>query len=202
MPVVPKPLGRRERNKQAKLERITAAAGELFAEHGVDEVTTQQVADAADVGTGTLFLYARTKGELLLLVQNAHYADALEQGCTSAASVGSSDVLDALLALVTPIVECNRVQVDNGRTYLREMVFGDPTEPHHAEALSIVAQTERAVAGILSDRAQVAAAEASALARVVSAIMLLEMGASVNAGLSVRELLASIRTQVAAILPS
>ena len=36
-------LGRRERNKQEKLERITAAARELFAEYGVDEVTTQQL---------------------------------------------------------------------------------------------------------------------------------------------------------------
>ena len=31
--------GRRERNKQQKLERITAAATELFDRHGIDEVT-------------------------------------------------------------------------------------------------------------------------------------------------------------------
>ena len=74
------PVGRRERNKQAKLERITAAARELFAEHGVDDVTTQQIAEKADIGTGTLFLYAKTKGELLLLVQNSGYVDALEEG--------------------------------------------------------------------------------------------------------------------------
>jgi AcrR family transcriptional regulator len=36
-----RPLGRRERNKLDKLARITAAAGELFAERGVDDVTTQ-----------------------------------------------------------------------------------------------------------------------------------------------------------------
>ncbi len=77
-------LGRRERNKQQKLERITAAASELFAEHGIDDVTTQQIAERADVGTGTLFLYAKTKGELLLLVQNAHYAVALEKGIAAA----------------------------------------------------------------------------------------------------------------------
>ena len=38
----------------------------------------------ADIGTGTLFLYAKTKGELLLLVQNAGYADALLRGQTGA----------------------------------------------------------------------------------------------------------------------
>ena len=71
MPVTTTPAGRRERNKQEKLDRITAAASELFAERGVDEVTTQEIADKADIGTGTLFLYAKTKGELLLLVQNS-----------------------------------------------------------------------------------------------------------------------------------
>ena len=52
MSLASQPVGRRERNKQDKLDRITAAAGELFAEHGVDEVTTQQIADKADIGTG------------------------------------------------------------------------------------------------------------------------------------------------------
>ena len=75
MSIASEPVGRRERNKQAKLDRIIAAAAELFAERGVEEVTTQQIADRADIGTGTLFLYAKTKGELLLLVQNNHYAD-------------------------------------------------------------------------------------------------------------------------------
>src|ERR1041385_3401040 len=134
------PGGRRERNKQDKLDRIVAAASELFAVHGVDEVTTQQIADKADIGTGTLFLYAKTKGELLLLVQNAHYAEALQWGRADAETI--PDILDAILAIVRPIVECNRVQIDNGRTYLREMVFGDPAEPRHREALAIVAQTE------------------------------------------------------------
>lgn len=60
----PQPVGRREWNKQQKVDRITAAAREFFAEHGVDNVTTQQIADQADIGAGTLFLYAKTKGEL------------------------------------------------------------------------------------------------------------------------------------------
>lgn len=199
MSVATPPLGRRERQKQAKLERITAAASQLFAEHGVDEVTTQQIADAADIGTGTLFLYAKTKGELLLLVQNAHYADALVRGRGAAAR--ESTALDAVLALLAPVVVCNRVQVDNGRTYLREMVFGDPAEPHHAEALAIVAQTEEATAGLLAHHLGLDLAQAATSARVISAILFLTMASSEHVDTSVDVIVAVIRTQVAAILP-
>lgn len=199
MPTAPQSLGRRERNKQAKLERITAAASALFAEHGVDDVTTQQIAEAADIGAGTLFLYAKTKGELLLLVQNTLYVEALERGHAAASATAS--LPEAVLALITPIVECNRTQIDNGRTYLREMVFGDPTEPHHAEALSIVARTDEAMAAILTKHSSVDEPQALELARVISAIMFVTMAASVNAGSSTEEILSSIRSQIAVILP-
>ena len=199
MPIASPPLGRRERNKQAKLERITVAAGALFAEHGVDDVTTQQIADAADIGTGTLFLYAKTKGELLLLVQNAHYAAALERGRADAAE--KSTALEAIVALVAPIVACNRVQIDNGRTYLREMVFGDSAEPNHAEALAIVAQTEDATADILAQHSELARPQALTLARVVSAIMFLAMASGEHQGSDVDGILTDVRAQLAAILP-
>jgi AcrR family transcriptional regulator len=199
MPVTSQPIGRRERNKQQKLDRITAAASELFAEHGVEEVTTQQIADKADIGTGTLFLYAKTKGELLLLVQNAHYAEALERGRADAETI--PDALDAVMALVRPIVECNRTQVDNGRTYLREMVFGDPTEPHHSEALSIVAQTEEAIAAVLGSDGLAGAGDAATTARIVSAIMFVSMAASVNAASSTDAIVQDIRTQTTLLVP-
>ncbi|KUO02338.1 TetR family transcriptional regulator [Streptomyces resistomycificus] len=199
MPVASRPVGRRERNKQEKLDRIVAAASELFAEHGVVEVTTQQIADQADIGTGTLFLYAKTKGELLLLVQNAKYVEALEQGRADAEAVPG--VLDAVLAIVRPIVECNRIQIDNGRTYLREMVFGDPEEPRHGAALAIVAQTEEAVAAVLRRDDRVAEGDAATLAHIVSAVMVLSMAASVNLALSVEEIVQVIRRQVDVLLP-
>ncbi|MGO4807151.1 TetR/AcrR family transcriptional regulator [Arthrobacter sp. 2MCAF15] len=198
MSLASQPVGRRERNKQQKLDRIKAAASELLADHGIEDVTTQQIADKADIGTGTLFLYAKTKGELLLLVQNAHYAEALQLGRADAET--TPDVLDAVLAIVRPIVECNRVQVDNGRTYLREMVFGDPTEPRHAEALSIVAQTEEAIATVLGRHALVSAGDAATTAHVVTAVMFLSMAASVNAALSIDEIVQDIRTQVGVLL--
>ena len=198
MPVASQPVGRRERNKLQKLDRIMTAARDLFAEHGVDEVTTQQIADKADIGTGTLFLYAKTKGELLLLVQNSLYVEALERGRADAE--GISDVLDAVLAIVLPIVECNRTQIDNGRTYLREMVFGDAEEPRHSEALAIAAQTEEAIAAVLRRDERVGEGDAATLAHIVSAIMFLSMAASVNIDSSVDEIVQDIRGQVGVLL--
>lgn len=194
-----RPMGRRERNKLDKLERITAAAGELFAERGVDDVTTQEIADRADIGTGTLFLYAKTKGELLLLVQNSMYEAALEEGRAAAAE--AADALDGVLAVLRPVVACNRKQIENGRTYLREMVFGDPREPRHAEALTLTLQTQELVAGVIEQKTAATADTASTLAQVISAIMFTTMAASINVTLSVDELVDQVQAQVSAVLP-
>ena len=199
MPLATPPVGRRERNKQVKLERITAAARELFAEHGVDDVTTQQIAEKADIGTGTLFLYAKTKGELLLLVQNSGYADALEEGKAAAERI--ADALDAVMAIVRPVVECNRIQIDNGRTYLREIVFGDPEEPHHRDALTLSIQTEDAIATVLRRDDRIGPRDAATLAHIVSAIMFLSMAATTNIALTVDDILLEIRDQVRVLLP-
>lgn len=199
MPSASPSPGRRERNKQQKLARITAAARELFDEHGVDEVTTQQIADKADIGAGTLFLYAKTKGELFLLVQSSGYADALARG--RAAAEKTTDALGAVMAIVRPIVECNRKQIDNGRTYLREIVFGDPAEPHHRDALELTLQTEKAIAEILQRDERIGADDAMTRARIVSAIMFLSMAATLNVGLPVDEMVHEIEGQVSALLP-
>jgi AcrR family transcriptional regulator len=198
MAIDTQPVGRRERNKQDKLQRITAAARELFTQHGVDDVTTQQIADRADIGTGTLFLYAKNKGELLLLVQNSSYVDALAKG--RAAAEGIADPLDAVIAIVRAVVECNRVQIDNGRTYLREIVFGDPEEPHHREALALTVQTEEAVARVLERDGRTSAEHAATLAHVVSAIMFVSMAATVNIALTVDEIVDDIRRQIRVLL--
>lgn len=198
MPAAAQRAGRRERNKQEKLDRITAAARELFAEHGVDEVTTQQIADKADIGTGTLFLYAKNKGELLLLVQNSTYAEALIEGKTAAENF--PDILEAVMAIIRPVVECNRTQIDNGRTYLREMVFGDPDEPHHNEALSLTVQTEEAMAAVLTRDPRTGPGTAAILAHIISAIMFISMAATININRTVDDILREIRDQVQVLL--
>jgi AcrR family transcriptional regulator len=198
MPPRPQPVGRRERNKQDKLERIIAAASELFDTHGVGAVTTQQIADKADIGTGTLFLYAKSKSELLLLVQNSNYVTALEEG--TAAAEATTGVLDAVIAIIRPVVECNRVNVENGRTYLRELVFGDPEEQHHRDALVLTIKTEQAIAAVLCRDSRTSADDATTMAQTISAIMFVSMAATINAAKTADEIIEEIAGRVRVLL--
>ncbi|NEM92302.1 TetR/AcrR family transcriptional regulator [Galbitalea soli] len=192
------PVGRRERNKEEKRERILAAASELFAVRGVDDVTTQQIADAADIGTGTLFLYAKSKGELLLMVQNKHYEDALTEG--SAAAAQEVDVLDAIDAIIRPIVLCNREHIGNGRTYLREVAFGDASEPNHTRSLEIVVASEQLLAHTIERTSALDSARSASLARAVSSLLFRSLAAPEQISGTSTEIVASIRRDVANLL--
>lgn len=59
---------RREQAKLKKELRILDAAQALFKEKGFEATTTKEVSERADIATGTLFLYAKDKTDLLLWV--------------------------------------------------------------------------------------------------------------------------------------
>lgn len=54
--------------KAARRAAILRAAAEVSAEHGLDRVTVQAVADRAGLAKGTVYLYVQTKEELFLLL--------------------------------------------------------------------------------------------------------------------------------------
>jgi AcrR family transcriptional regulator len=60
------PVGRRERKKLATHNALRAAALELSLEHGVDNVTVEQIADAADVSVRTFFNYYSSKEQAVV----------------------------------------------------------------------------------------------------------------------------------------
>jgi AcrR family transcriptional regulator len=66
----PSPVGLRERSKRDKRRRIQHAAEAVFAEKGYAAATTREIAARAEVATGTLFLYARDKHDLLMMIVN------------------------------------------------------------------------------------------------------------------------------------
>jgi len=198
--------GRRERNKQDKLARITAAACKLIAEQGIGAVTTLQVAEAADVATGTLFLYAKTKGELLLLAQNSEYERALELGKVAASSNDRNvrndrNVVDAVVALWKPIIDCNRVHVENGRAYLKEVVFGETSGPNRLQALALMGETEAETANLICKISGISIDEARERAKGVSAFMLLLLSSPLNAAQGTHEIAAQLAEQLKLTLP-
>ncbi|PXX70944.1 TetR family transcriptional regulator [Nocardia tenerifensis] len=136
--------GRRVRNMRDKQARIFEAAAALFAERGFAGVTTQQISDRADVAAGTLFRYASSKGELLLMVYNAELQKALEEGEREARA--ERDPVRAVLAMTRPIVAAAERQVENTVAYQRELLFGAPTEQYRAEGLALVARLETMIA--------------------------------------------------------
>jgi AcrR family transcriptional regulator len=190
------PIGRRERAKQDKRERIMAAARELFAEHGVGGVTTQQVADRADVAIGTLYLYAATKAELLIMVQNQKFAAAIDTGLAAASVSATGGSLEGVMALIRPVVACVREQVENGRTYLHELVFGDPAEPYRREGLALSNRLEDGIARVLTRHERIDGPDATTLARVITAIIHISTTATVYLHRTDDAVLSDIREQV------
>lgn len=116
-------VGRRERNKQEKLVRIVGAARQLFRDRGFAETTTQQIAEAADIGTGTLFLYARSKEDLLVLV----FSDEMLETARAAFANADPDapLLDQLMQVFSSMLAYHERDPDIARLLLKEVMFPD-----------------------------------------------------------------------------
>ncbi|WP_437755934.1 TetR/AcrR family transcriptional regulator [Sorangium sp. So ce1389] len=78
-PLEPAPeRGGRAAQKLDTRRRIRDAAWALFTELGYDETTTKAVAERAEVATGTVFVHARDKADLLMMVMHDRLAAAVD----------------------------------------------------------------------------------------------------------------------------
>tara|TARA_R110000868_G_scaffold85922_2_gene241371 strand:+ start:9966 stop:10688 length:723 start_codon:yes stop_codon:yes gene_type:complete len=118
--------GRRERNKLEKRDRIIAAAKELFGSKGFADTTTQEIAEKADIGTGTLFLYAKSKEELLVMVFSG---DMLEQAQNAFKHLpASASLIDKLMRIFGSMIDYHDQDKELTRPLLKEVsVLTAPT---------------------------------------------------------------------------
>ncbi|MEC5148688.1 helix-turn-helix domain-containing protein [Cryobacterium sp. GrIS_2_6] len=143
--------GRRERNKRDKQSRILAAAESLFAERGYALVTTQDIADRADVAAGTLFRYATSKPELLLMVFNNEWRRALTGTRHDPTKADASLApTDAIMAVLLPLLTSAARHPENTAYYQREILCGEPTGAYRIEALELADGLEAIIATVLS----------------------------------------------------
>jgi AcrR family transcriptional regulator len=87
--------GRRALSKEDKRRRIAAAAREVFVNEGYDNATTRAIAARADVSVGTVFVYAKDKRDLLMMVINDELDALTAQGMRAAAA--DEPFVDALM---------------------------------------------------------------------------------------------------------
>ncbi|EFH85285.1 TetR/AcrR family transcriptional regulator [Ktedonobacter racemifer] len=111
----------REQNKQRNFERILQVAKQLFELKGYEATTTREIAETAQIATGTLFLYARDKAELLLFT----YGEAISEITTSVFASLPKDLplLDALMYIFTPFFQFYAQHPENARFFLKELLF-------------------------------------------------------------------------------
>jgi AcrR family transcriptional regulator len=119
-------LPRRERARQAKRLRIARAAAELFHERGFEATTTEQIAERADVAKGTLFLYAKTKARLLLLVYEAEIEDAVADALANLQT--DAPIVDRLVELFRRFFQVYERDISLARHFIQELVLAAPDQ--------------------------------------------------------------------------
>jgi AcrR family transcriptional regulator len=95
MTIVKKPPpSRRERKKTAIRERIIAKGVELFSRHDIADVSVDQIAEAADIGKGTIYNYFPSKEHIVV----AFMVNFEREVQKSLATITSHRALDAALS--------------------------------------------------------------------------------------------------------
>lgn len=175
-------LGRRERAKADKQARIVAAARALLLAKGYDAMTMAEVARDADVAIGTVFQYAATKPELLMLVVAREWGETAfgrtsSGAATTRPATGAEETLReaaeaAIREVLEPFARVARERPELSVAAAREVIFGAPG-PHRDEVLALADRVEQAVAGVIE--AAGGAARAGAAARLVVSGWLMEL---------------------------
>lgn len=112
--------GRRERGKRAKLERIKHAARTLFSRRGFDATTTRAIASAADIGAGTLFLYAGSKEDLLVLIFREEVGAAVDR---AVATVPAGPLLEQIMHVFSAMITHHGANPALARIFVKELPF-------------------------------------------------------------------------------
>lgn len=139
--------GRRERKKAATRQALADAALELFMAHGYDNVTVNQIADAADVSVTTLFKHYPNGKQALVFDQDPQKEAELVAAVTGRAP--GQSILDALhgyLSSMEPVDPEPHVglrkflELVNSNPALRD--YSDRMWQRYAESLAVTIAAE------------------------------------------------------------
>lgn len=144
----------RERKKAETLAAIREAAARLFAEKGYEATRTRDIAEAAGIATGTLFNYAPTKRDVVILVWKERAERASDAGFEAAGR--AAEPIEGIVALFDPIFAFYAEDLALGRIFLEAAVYG---EGHDLVAFNTVFISR--IAALLAPRAGASASTAA-----------------------------------------
>ena len=84
--------GLRDRKKQAARHRIIQVAGSLFASHGLEATTMEDIAEGAEVSVGTVYNYFGSKTALLVAGVDEDTAAMVDAGSSVLARPGTNPI--------------------------------------------------------------------------------------------------------------
>lgn len=102
--------GLRERQKAGRRRDILAAASQLFAKQGFADTSVEAIAARAEVGTGTVYNYFSSKGDLLMALVALDGEQVRAKGKRYIASV-TSEAAEALYGLLAIYVDHSLVHL-------------------------------------------------------------------------------------------
>ncbi|WP_369247717.1 TetR family transcriptional regulator [Streptomyces sp. R41] len=139
------PLGLRERKKQKTRDRVRREAYRLFAEHGYEATTVDQIAEAAEISPSTFFRYFPTKEDVVI---QDEYDPALAEALR--ARPADEPIVDAILqALRGPLGQM--LDHDREELLLRTRItFTDPAI--RARSVGEQERSEQEIAAIIAER--------------------------------------------------
>ncbi|MDP9801460.1 AcrR family transcriptional regulator [Arcanobacterium wilhelmae] len=138
-------MGKREERKRDDHAKILTAARELMQRDGFDTVTTEQLAAAAGVSTGTLFRQIGCKADLLIEL----FLISLKDRELPDGEIASlDDAVAQVIAVVDPFVAISTSRPDNAIALQREVIGG--SSPRVREFISYVQSFEASIGAALT----------------------------------------------------
>ena len=113
-------VGRAERSKRDKRERLIRAARKLFQTKGFEATTTSEIAELADVAKGTLFFHAKSKEALLVMMFREDVGQAIDRAF---AKVPDAPFIEQLIYVFGVMLKQNQRNLSLARVFAKQLAF-------------------------------------------------------------------------------
>lgn len=118
---------------QATVDAILEAATRLFAQGGLEPVTTNDIAALAGVSVGSLYQYFPSKQAILGELIDRHAQQTLARLLEALPHFANAPLAEALRAIVEILLEADTIDLDLHRVFLHKLPEAGRREKRHEE---------------------------------------------------------------------